>query len=86
MTESDIRSGNMASFKFESNDLEILRGDLLKYTLDPLQVAELFQVFLTDKGYGVSLANAVETACRVGRSGCSPITLQRELDGLALAM
>jgi hypothetical protein len=76
----------MASGKFQTSDLQILRDDLLKHTPDPLQVAELFQVFLADNGYGVSLSTALDAACRVGRSGWSPITLQRELDGLALAM
>jgi hypothetical protein len=76
----------MTSEKFQGCELEGLREDLMRGTPDPLQVAELFQVFLASNGYGVSLSMALEAACRVGRSGCSPTSLHEELESLALVM
>ena len=52
---------------------------------DPLP-AELLQVFLMGRGYGVSPQAAMDAAGRVEISGCSMPVLQHELENLALVM
>lgn len=74
----------MRSEKFQQTELELLRNEILRDAPNPWEVAELFQVFLADNGYGVSAPTALEAACRVGRAGCSKVVLQRELESLAL--
>lgn len=76
----------MTSDRFEGSELKLLRSDLLRGAPDPMQAAELLQVFMANNGYGVSLPTALEAACRVGRSGCSPTTIRKELESLALVM
>ena len=49
----------MTSEKFDGSELEVLRKDLLRGAPDPLQVAELLQVFLANNGYGVSQPTAL---------------------------
>ncbi len=72
--------------KFSPPELAALRSELLQGGLDARQTAELFQVFLIGRGYGVSPQAARDAAMEVGGSGCSIESLQRELERLALVM
>src|SRR6266852_3433267 len=73
--------------RFSSTELTALRNDLLQGGLiDSREAAELLQVFLMGRGYGVSPEAALDAVGRVEMSGCSMPVLQRELEGLALVM
>jgi len=73
--------------RFSSTELTALRNDLLQGGLvDSHEAAELLQVFLMGRGYGVSPQAALDAIGRVEMSGCSLPVLQRELEGLALVM
>jgi hypothetical protein len=83
------RSGVMTAMKekFTVTELNVLRNDLLQGGMvDSREAAELLQVFLMGRGYGVSPQAALDAASRVEISGCSLPVLQRELEGLALVM
>jgi hypothetical protein len=54
--------------------------------VDSREAAELLQVFLAGRGYGVSQTDAIDAAGRVEMAGCSMPVLERELEGLALVM
>jgi hypothetical protein len=54
--------------------------------VDSREAAELLQVFLMGRGYGVSPQAARDAASRVEMAGCSLPVLERELDALALVM
>ncbi len=72
--------------KFSPPELAALRSELLEATLDSRQTAEVFQIFLTGRGYGVSPQAARDAATRVGGAGCSIESLQRELESIAMVM
>ncbi len=73
--------------RFTVTELTALRNDLLQGGLaDSREAAELLQVFLMGRGYGVSPEAAIDAAGRVEMSGCSLPVLERELEGLALVM
>lgn len=73
--------------RFSVTELTALRNDLLEGgLLDSFEAAELLQVFLMGRGYGVSPQAAMDAAGRVEMSGCSIPVLQHELEGLALVM
>jgi len=73
--------------RFTVMELAALRNDLLHGgMIDSRDAAELLQVFLMGRGYGVSQQAAMDAAGRVEISGCSLPVLQRELEGLALVM
>jgi hypothetical protein len=73
--------------QFSTMELAALRNDLLQGgMIDSRDAAELLQVFLMGRGYGVSPEAAMDAAGRVEISGCSLPVLQRELEGLALVM
>src|SRR6266496_1430477 len=83
------RSGVMTAMreKFTMTELNALRNDLLQGGMvDSREAAELLQVFLLGRGYGVSPQAALDAAGRVEISGCSLPVLERELEGLALVM
>jgi hypothetical protein len=72
---------------FSVTELTALRNDLLQGGLaDSREAAELLQVFLMGRGYGVSPQEAVDAVGRVEMSGCSIPVLQHELENLALVM
>ena len=72
---------------FSVPELTALRSDLLRGGLiDSREAAELLQVFLMGRGYGVSPQAAIDAASRVEMAGCSLPVLQRELEQLALVM
>ncbi|HTR66367.1 MAG TPA: hypothetical protein VMH85_11370 [Terriglobales bacterium] len=73
--------------RFSVHELTALRSDLLQGGwIDSREAAELLQVFLMGRGYGVSPQAAFDAASRVEMSGCSLPVLQHELEGLALVM
>jgi len=73
--------------RFSSTELTALRNDLLQGGLvDSREAAELLQVFLMGRGYGVSPQAARDAVGRVEMAGCSLQVLQQELENLALVM
>ena len=73
--------------RFTSTELTALRNDLLQGGLaDSHEAAELLQIFLMGRGYGVSPQAALDAVGRVEMSGCSLPVLQHELENLALVM
>src|SRR5689334_10143652 len=73
--------------RFSSTELTALRNDLLQGGLaDSHEAAELLQIFLMGRGYGVSPQAALDAVGRVEMSGCSLPVLQHELENLALVM
>jgi hypothetical protein len=73
--------------RFSSTELTALRNDLLQGGLvDSREAAELLQVFLMGRGYGVSPQAAMDAVGRVEMSGCSLPVLEKELENLALVM
>ena len=73
--------------RFTATELTALRNDLLQGgMLDSREAAELLQVFLMGRGYGVSPQAALDAAGRVEMAGCSMPVLQQELEALALVM
>ena len=70
--------------KFSVAELSALRNELLQGGLDSFQAAELFHLFLSGRGYGVSTNAAKEAASRIEGSGCSLSVLQQELENLAM--
>jgi hypothetical protein len=68
-------------------ELTALRNDLLQSgEIDFREAAELLQVFLRRRGYGVSPAAAMDAASHVEMAGCAIPVLQQELENLALVM
>ena len=80
-----MKSSN-SSDKFTQTELSVLRTELMQGGLDPWQAAELFQVFLAGRGYGVSQTAAIDAASRIEGSGCSLEVMQKELDNIAYVM
>ena len=73
--------------RFTSVELASLRSDLLQGgMIDSREAAELLQVFLMGRGYGVSPQAALDAAGRVEMAGCSLPVLRHELENLALVM
>ena len=73
--------------RFTVTELCALRNDLMQGgMIDSRDAAELMQVFLMGRGYGVSQQAALDAAGRVEMAGCSLPVLERELEGLALVM
>lgn len=72
---------------FSVTELTALRNDLLQGGLvDSREAAELVQVFLMGRGYGVSPQAAMDAVGRVEMAGCALPVLQHELENLALVM
>ncbi|HLK32910.1 MAG TPA: hypothetical protein VKT29_07460 [Terriglobales bacterium] len=76
----------MTDEKFNVTELAALRSDLLQGGIDSRDAAELLQVFLIGRGYGVSQEAARDAASRVEGSGCSLQVIQKELESIALVM
>ncbi len=73
--------------RFTMTELSALRSDLLQGgMIDSYEAAELLQVFLMGRGYGVSPKAALDAAGRVEMAGCALPVLQHELENLALVM
>jgi len=68
--------------RFTVMELAALRNDLLQGgMIDSRDAAELLQVFLMGRGYGVSQQAAMDAAGRVEISGCSLPVLQPRTRG-----
>jgi hypothetical protein len=72
--------------KFSVTELTVLKNGLMQGMLDANQGAELLQMFLVGRGYGVSREAAIDSVTRLEASGCPYELLQRELESLALVM
>lgn len=72
------------SSKFSEPEVAALRSNLLEGSYDVRDAAELLQLFLIGRGYGVSPEEARAAVSRVGGSGCSVEAIQRELNRIAL--
>jgi hypothetical protein len=73
--------------RFTATELSALRNDLLQGgMMDSYEAAELLQVFLMGRGYGVSPKAALDAAGRVEMAGCALPVLQFELENLAMVM
>ncbi len=72
--------------KFSAVELAALRTDLLQGGLDSREAAELLQVFLIGRGYGVSQQAAMDAASRVEGAGCSLEVIQKELESIGFVM
>ncbi|HET9406272.1 MAG TPA: hypothetical protein VFO39_03480 [Candidatus Sulfotelmatobacter sp.] len=73
--------------RFTMTELTALRNDLLQSGMvDSYEAAEVLQVFLMGRGYGVSPKAALDAAGRVEMAGCAIPVLQHELENLALVM
>lgn len=76
----------MHAEKFSVPEVAALRTELLQGSLDSRQAAELFQLFLVGRGYGVSPQAARDAATVVGGAGCSLEALRQELERIAMVM
>jgi hypothetical protein len=73
--------------RFTMTELAALRNDLLQGgMIDSYEAAELLQVFLMGRGYGVSPKDALDAAGRVEMAGCALPVLMHELENLAMVM
>jgi hypothetical protein len=73
--------------RFTMTELAALRNDLLQGgMIDSYEAAELLQVFLMGRGYGVSPKAALDAAGRVEMAGCAMPVLVHELENLAMVM
>ena len=73
--------------RFTVTELAALRCDLLQGgMIDSYEAAELLQVFLMGRGYGVSPKAALDAPSRVEMAGCALPVLQHELENLAMVM
>jgi hypothetical protein len=73
--------------RFTATELSALRSDLLQGgMIDSYEAAELLQIFLMGRGYGVSPKAALDAAGRVEMAGCALPVLQFELENLAMVM
>jgi hypothetical protein len=72
--------------KFSMMEISELRSELLQGGLDAMQSAELLQLFLMGRGYGVAPDAALDAASRMGGSGCSLDVIRTELNKLARVM
>lgn len=74
----------MMAEKFSIPELSALRNELVEAGLDSRDAAEMLQVFLIGRGYGVSPEAALDAVSRVECSGCSLEVIQTELNRIAL--
>jgi len=73
--------------RFTMTELAALRSDLLQGgMIDSFEAAQLLQVFLMGRGYGVSPTAALDAAGRVEMAGYALPVLQYELENLAMVM
>ena len=86
-SESEVMTAMQDKERFTTTELTALRSDLLQGgMIDSYEAAELLQVFLMGRGYGVSPKAALDAASRVEMAGCALPVLQHELENLALVM
>jgi hypothetical protein len=82
-----MRDCSADRYRFTMTELAALRQDLLQGGMvDSYDAAQLLQIFLIGRGYGVSPQDALDAAGRVEMAGCALPVLQHELENLALVM
>jgi hypothetical protein len=87
INENDRLMSDRDKDRFTVTELSALRSDLLQGgMIDSYEAAELLQVFLMGRGYGVSPKAALDAAGRVEMAGCALPVLQHELENLAMVM
>jgi hypothetical protein len=87
MTNEKARVEKNDKDRFTMTELAALRNDLLQGgMIDSYEAAELLQVFLMGRGYGVSPKAALDAAGRVEMAGCAMPVLMHELENLAMVM
>src|SRR4030081_1488360 len=85
--KSEVMTAMNDKDRFTVTELTALRNDLIQGgMIDSYEAAELLQVFLMGRGYGVSPKAALDAASRVEMAGCALPVLQHELENLALVM
>lgn len=72
--------------QFSTDELQVLRNELLHSSLDSFQTAELLAAFLAQHGYGVSNIAARVAASRIDSAGCTLPNIQEELEKIAFVM
>jgi hypothetical protein len=72
--------------QFPAADLNGLREELRRSSVDSWQSADLISSFLAGRGYGVSTDAARIAAARIESVGSSLQSIQEELEKLALVM
>jgi hypothetical protein len=72
--------------KFTASELESLRTELTRSSIDSRQAVEVLSAFLAGRGYGVSPEQARDAVFRLEGAGCSPECMQLELERVALVM
>jgi len=86
-SKSEVMTAMNDKDRFTVTELTALRNDLIQGgMIDSYEAAELLQVFLMGRGYGVSPKAALDAASRVEMAGCALPVLQYELENLALVM
>jgi hypothetical protein len=70
--------------KFSVPELSALRQDLQQNGLDSRELAEVLQIFLTGRGYGVAPDAARDATIRMNGSGLSLEVMQSELNRIAM--
>jgi len=86
-SKSEVMTAMNDKDRFTVTELTALRNDLIQGgMIDSYEAAELLQVFLMGRGYGVSPKAALDAASRVEMAGCALPVLQHELENLALVM
>ena len=87
MTNETVMKQMNDKDRFTVTELAALRSDLLQGgMIDSYEAAELLQVFLMGRGYGVSPKAALDAAGRVEMAGCAMPVLMHELENLAMVM
>ncbi len=87
MTNQEMNAQMNDKDRFTMTELAALRNDLLQGgMIDSYEAAELLQVFLMGRGYGVSPKAALDAAGRVEMAGCAMPVLVHELENLAMVM
>ncbi len=73
----------MMAEKFTLPELTALRSELLQSGLCSQDAAEVLQLFVAGRGYGISPEAALDVTIRLG-AGMPIETIQQELDRVAL--
>jgi hypothetical protein len=79
-----MRENLTESCKFSAPEVAGLRNSMLQEVLDLRAAAEVLQLFLMGRGYGVSSDDAREAVRRFGVAGWPVEAIQRELNRIAL--
>jgi len=76
----------MSYQRFSTDDVAMLREELVLHSMDSWQAGERLEMFLVEHGFGVSKPEAQRAARRIGARGYSLKRVREELEKLALVM